>query len=99
MQCYSTALFLGSNRQEAGALLEHKIARHHSQTGPASRKGIGDDLNPNPETTARSPHRGLDTELSTPATARTGSNPPEEQLCRAPLSSYLPREVVVPAHR
>ena len=52
-----------------------------------SRKGIGDDLNPNPETTVRSPHRGLDIELSTPATARTGSNPPEEQLCRAPLSS------------
>jgi hypothetical protein len=56
--------------------------------GPASRRGIGHDLDPNRETTAHSPHGGLDIGLSTPATARIGSNPPEVPLCRPPLSSH-----------
>jgi len=57
--------------------------------GPASRRGIGHDLDPNRETTAHCPHDGLDIGLSTPATARIGSSPPEVRLCRPPLSSHL----------
>src|SRR5258706_11845833 len=63
--------------------------------GPASRRGIGHDLDPNRETTAHSPHGGLDTSLSTPATARIGSNPPEVTVVPAvPATAEQPPDRV-----
>lgn len=69
--------------------------------GPATRKGIGHDLDPTPETTAHGLHGGLDIGLATPATARGGSSPPEVRLCRPPLSSRqrAPREREREHHR
>jgi hypothetical protein len=54
--------------------------------GTIPSAGIGHELDPNRETTAHSPHGGLDIEPQAPAIARVGRYLPEVRLCRPPLS-------------